>query len=109
MDLTQLQEYVTLALAVIATTGVVAAALTALVKTVLGVWQVTVSAEAANLIAAALSGGMALPALLQAGAPWPLAVVAVVVALFAPKVAYDAATVAGKRKEALKATADQGR
>jgi len=109
LDFSQLPQYIGLALSIIAGTGIAAAALVGAANTVLQYFGRTLSEQAANLSAALLSGAMALPALHAAGAPWPLAVLAVIAALFAPKVAYDNLTLATKKKEAIRQALDSGR
>ena len=79
-----------------------AAALTEIVKRGFLAFNSYLPPEAAAYVAAIISTGLTVGAMIGQGIMWPVAVAASVIAVFGAKTAYDAATISGDRKNELR-------
>jgi len=93
MDWSTFSAQVTEALLLLVATGAVGAAVAEFVKQAGVALHIgELPAEAASLIAGIVSGGLCAYTLTAAGASWPIAVAATLVALYAPQPVHDALT-----------------
>jgi divalent metal cation (Fe/Co/Zn/Cd) transporter len=96
MDLTQIKEFAIMAAVLLGTFSPAAAALMQLVKQAYGKLSggQKLSADLQAVLPGIIAGGMVAWTLMSQGAPWLLAAVATLVALYLPKAFYDTAKAA---------------
>lgn len=93
MDAEMLKQYVGIAVALLVVVGPVAAAIMQLVKQIYAACSQggQLPSDVQAIIPALISGAIVATFLISSGAPWWIAAMATVVALYAPKVVYDTA------------------
>ena len=96
MELEKFSTYIGIALASILATGTISSATVEMIKLLVNLITKgtrKLSLQVINILSALISMGVAYPILINEGTPKYLAIIALLVAAFTPKIAYDLATI----------------